>query len=182
MILPDDLIDKLLPIEGGYTDDPNDAGGETNFGITIAVARAFGYTGDMRAMPRATAVEIYRARYWTQPRFGQVSTIDPELAAMLFDIGVNMGTATGVMFLQRALNVLNKQGTAYPDIALDGGVGAMTIAALTAFKTQRGAAGLTVLRSMVNAQRSVRYIEIAEHTYTNENFEFGWQQRTFGDV
>jgi len=178
--LPDDLIAGVLAIEGGYTNDPADAGGETNFGITAAVARAFGYTGPMQTMPRATAIAIYRARYWTQPRFDQIASIDAQIAAALFDIGVNMGTATGVQFLQRALNVLNNQGTAFPDIAVDGVIGALTIAALKALAAMRGVAGLAVLRSMVDAQRSVRYIELAEQSATNERFEFGWQQRIFG--
>ena len=30
--------------EGGYVNDPNDPGGETNWGCTVAVARANGYT------------------------------------------------------------------------------------------------------------------------------------------
>ena len=45
-----DTITVLIQREGGYTNNPNDKGGETNFGITVAVARAFGYTGPMTSM------------------------------------------------------------------------------------------------------------------------------------
>ncbi|MGJ3625940.1 glycosyl hydrolase 108 family protein [Sphingomonas sp. MMS24-JH45] len=38
-------IEEVLANEGGYANDPRDAGGETMFGITKAVARADGYTG-----------------------------------------------------------------------------------------------------------------------------------------
>lgn len=41
-------MDATFQHEGGYVNNPNDRGGETNWGITIAVARAYGYTGPMR--------------------------------------------------------------------------------------------------------------------------------------
>ena len=168
-------IDALIGREGGYSNNPADAGGETMWGITIEVARTFGYTGPMRDLPRATAVQIYRSRYWLQPKFDLIDAVSPALAEKLFDIGVNSGQTTGVRFLQRALNVLNQNGRAFPDIAVDGGIGALTIAALKAFLAARGADGHRVLLGMVAAQQSVYYIECAEKRPANETFEYGWQ-------
>jgi hypothetical protein len=51
----DTLIDEVISREGGYVDHPADRGGPTMFGITEAVARANGYDGPMRNLPRATA-------------------------------------------------------------------------------------------------------------------------------
>ncbi|NML31789.1 glycoside hydrolase family 108 protein [Paraburkholderia antibiotica] len=181
MTTPDRYIETLIPREGGYVNHSADRGGETIWGITVATARAYGYGGAMSQMPRSVAVDIYRQRYWFQPRFDQVDAIDPELAEKLFDIGVNMGPATGVRFVQRALNVLNQQGRSYPDISVDGGIGPMTLAALKAFYVQRGTDGKRVLFNMVAAQQSVRYIEIAEKDATQEAFVYGWQlNRAFG--
>lgn len=168
-------IDALIGREGGYSNHPDDTGGETMWGITAAVARAFGYTGRMRDMPRSTAAEIYRTRFWLQPRFDVVDDVSPKLAEKLFDIGVNSGQSTGVRFMQRALNVLNQNQRAFPDIAVDGGIGAMTMAALKAFLSARGADGHRVLLGMVAAQQSVFYIECAERRVENETFEYGWQ-------
>lgn len=180
-MIPDDYINDVITREGGYSNDPNDAGGETNFGITVAEARAFGYTGPMQTMQRDTAVQIYRQRYWTQPHFDQLAIVDATLAAKLLDIGVNMGPATGVKYVQRALNVLNQQAKAFPDIAVDGGLGQMTLTALKAFYAMRGVDGHRVLLGMVAAQQSVRYIELAEQNPTQEVFEWGWQlNRAFG--
>ncbi|CAE6814316.1 hypothetical protein R69746_05763 [Paraburkholderia aspalathi] len=172
---PDEKIDALIGREGGYSNNALDAGGETMWGITVAVARASGYAGAMRDMPRSTAVQIYRSRYWLQPKFDLVDVLSPALADRLFDIGVNAGQATGVRFLQRALNVLNQNQRAYPDISVDGGIGAMTIAALKTFLAARGADGHRVLLGIVSAQQSVYYIECAEKRVENETFEYGWQ-------
>jgi lysozyme family protein len=91
-------IDALIGREGGYSNNTADAGGETMWGITVAAARAFGYAGPMRELPRATAMQIYRSRYWAQPKFDLVDAVSPALAEKLFDIGVNAGQATGVRF------------------------------------------------------------------------------------
>ncbi|MDE2339866.1 MAG: hypothetical protein KGL21_02200, partial [Alphaproteobacteria bacterium] len=106
----DAIIDATLSKEGGYVNNAADRGGATNFGITEAVARAQGFTGDMRALPREEAVDIYQRLYWLRPKFDQIGAIDMKLGARLFDIAVNMGPGTAIGFLKRALNVLNRGG------------------------------------------------------------------------
>ena len=59
----DALIDGLIEREGGYVNHPADKGGPTCFGITEAVARAHGYAGAMRNLPRMEAAAIYRRLY-----------------------------------------------------------------------------------------------------------------------
>lgn len=49
--------------------DPSDKGGETNYGITVATARANGYKGAMRDLPLQTAKDIYRNEYLVKPGF-----------------------------------------------------------------------------------------------------------------
>ncbi|HGV4401999.1 TPA: glycosyl hydrolase 108 family protein, partial [Klebsiella pneumoniae] len=44
----DQIIEGILGKEGGYVDHPSDKGGPTRWGITQTIARAHGYTGDMR--------------------------------------------------------------------------------------------------------------------------------------
>ena len=97
------MLDELVEREGGFVDHPADRGGATRYGITEAVARAHGYRGAMRALPRSEAVDIYRRLYWLRPRFDAVAMRAPRIAAELFDTSVNMGPAVAVTFLQRAL-------------------------------------------------------------------------------
>jgi lysozyme family protein len=171
-----DYIAALVAREGGYVADPADPGGETNHGITAAVARAYGYDGPMAAMPLATAQAIYQKRYWLLPRLDQLDAICPTLAVKLLDIGVNMGQAIGIRFLQRALNVLNEQGQDFPDVVVDGMLGPVSLRAVQLFLARRGEEGRQVLLAMIRAQQAVRYIEIAEGAPSQERFEFGWQR------
>ncbi|MGT3216592.1 glycosyl hydrolase 108 family protein, partial [Yersinia enterocolitica] len=67
-----DIFDAILGKEGGYVNHPDDKGGPTRWGITQKVARAHGYMGDMRNLPRETALSILEADYWTGPRFDQI--------------------------------------------------------------------------------------------------------------
>lgn len=172
------LVDEVIAREGGYSNHPADKGGPTKWGITEQVARAYGYKGDMKGLPRATAVEIYLKRYWSGPGFDRVAQRDAAIAAELFDAGVNMGQARAGMFLQRALNLLNNEAKIYPDIAVDGGVGAMTLAALDAYLRQRNSGeGRAVLLWLVRAFRAGRYAEIAEASPSQEVFMYGWIAR-----
>ncbi|WP_010164712.1 glycoside hydrolase family 108 protein [Sphingomonas sp. PAMC 26617] len=174
------LIDAVLAREGGYVDHPADRGGETRFGITAAVARANGYDGAMRAFPVAKAREIYRRLYWEQPRFGAVDRLAPTVAAILFDTAVNMGPAVATGFLQRALNALNRGARDYADVALDGVIGAATLAAVTGFLARRGAAGEAVLGKAIEALRGERYVALAERRPADEAFLYGWLDNRIG--
>ena len=104
----DALIDAVIDREGRYVNHPADRGGPTCWGITEAVARAQGYAGAMRDLPRTEAASIYRRLYWLRPGFDKIALRAPKIAAELFDTGVNMGTGTAAAFLQRALNALNR--------------------------------------------------------------------------
>lgn len=165
---------RVVMVEGGYSNHPSDTGGETQFGITKGVARANGYTGDMRALPLATARAIYKFQYWDTLRLDEIASVSDKIADELFDSGVNMGVGVAGRFLQRALNVLNRQGADYQDMTVDGVVGPMTVHNLRAFLARRGKDGETVMLRALNAQQGMRYIEITEGRPANEAFLYGW--------
>ena len=176
----DGLIDGLLEREGGYVNHPADRGGPTNFGITEAVARAHGYRGAMRNLPREEAAAIYQRLYWLRPRFNAVAERTPRLAAELFDTGANMGPAVAATFLQRALTALNRNGQDYPDLVPDGRIGEATLAALDAFLAVRGKQGETVLLRAIEALLGERYLRLAERRPANEAFLYGWLANRIG--
>ena len=178
----DALVEALIEREGGYVANAADRGGPTCFGITEAVARANGYRGAMRQLPREEAAAIYKRLYWLRPRLDDVASRSPRIAAELFDTGVNMGPAVAVTFLQRALTALNCNGKDYPDLVPDGRIGAQTLAALDAFLAVRGKSnGETVLLRALEALQGERYLRLAERRPANEAFLYGWLANRIGD-
>ena len=179
----DQLIDALIEREGGYVANAADNGGPTCFGITQAVARANGYLGPMRGLPRAEAAAIYRRLYWLRPRFDEVAKRSARVAAELFDTGANMGPAVAVTFLQRALTALNRNGSDYPDLVPDGRIGTQTLTALDSFLKLRGrTGGERVLLRSLEALQGERYLRLAERRPANEAFLYGWLANRIGEA
>lgn len=170
----DRALSHTLGIEGGFSDDAADSGGATRFGVTEAVAREFGYKGDMASMPLDFAKEVYRQKYWNLLQLDLVATLSERVATELFDTAVNTGVAFAGKSLQRALNVLNREQADYPDLEVDGLVGPSTIRALRAFLMKRGGDGVAVLFAMLNSLQGAFYIELAERRSKDEKFVYGW--------
>lgn len=167
----DQMVTNLLEKEGGYVYHPNDTGKETNWGITIAVARKYGYTGPMKELPRSTAEKIYRQQYFIDPGFDRVYLLSPMIAEEMFDTGVNMGTSIPGPWLQRLLNVFND---AKQDLVVDGKIGPATITALRLFLNKRGSDGEAVMVRGLNCLQGTRYVELAEKREQNRAFIYGW--------
>jgi lysozyme family protein len=96
------FISRVLGHEGKYVNNPLDPGGATNWGITSRTAAKWGYKGEMRFLPRETAVEIYKNEYWETPR---CDGLPPPLAFQVFDAAVNHGPIQAIKWLQHALSV-----------------------------------------------------------------------------
>lgn len=168
------MIEATIGREGGYSNHPSDTGGATMWGITERVARANGYTGDMRNLPRDKAVAIFRQEYAIKPGFAAVAEIMPSVGEELFDTGVNMGVGVPALWLQEWLNVFNQQGALYPDIKEDGDLGPATLTALRAFKAKRGADAEKVLLRALNCSQGERYKTLSQRRPANEDFTWGW--------
>jgi lysozyme family protein len=110
---------RVLAHEGGYTNHPDDPGGPTNFGITIADYRKYVKPGataaDVKAMTLDEAKAIYRAKYWDAL---SCDALPAGLDYAVFDYGVNSGIGRAAKVLQRVLNVAD-----------DGAIGSVTLAA-----------------------------------------------------
>jgi lysozyme family protein len=165
---------SVVLLEGRYSDDPRDAGGKTMYGITEAVARANGYTGDMKDLPLETAKRIYKSQYWDTLNLDQVDALTPVVAIKLFSMSVNNGVGFAGTCLKRALNVLNEGGKDYPDVPADGPVGPRTLYALRSYLGKRGTPGVAVLHKAINVLQGARYIRIAEDIPRDEAYEYGW--------
>lgn len=171
---PEDIIEKTLSVEGGYSYNPLDSGGETIWGITVATARRNGYTGPMKAMPRGIAIGIYKKEYFIEPHLDKVIQINDRIAAEVYDSGVNCGPKQAAEWLQIALNVLNRDGADYADVTVDGDIGARTLSALQTFIRLRKLEGEIVLLKIMNTLQGAFYVDLATKRKKDEAFIFGW--------
>ena len=93
----DEIIEVVLHHEGGYVNDPDDPGGETNFGI----AKRSHPDVDIANLTKDGAKEIYKEHYWDK---NKVESLPEDLRHIYFDMCVNQGKGRAVKILQRAAN------------------------------------------------------------------------------
>jgi lysozyme family protein len=98
-----DALKWCLEYEGGYSNDPQDLGGETNLGITHteydAYRRAKGLTPQsVRYITYSEAADMYRHKYWEAAGCPQMPR---RIAISVFDWQVNSGR--GVQLLQQLI-------------------------------------------------------------------------------
>lgn len=167
-------LQHTLGIEGGFSSDAADSGGDTRWGITEAVAREFGYKGDMATLPLEFASDVYRQKYWNLLQLDLVAALNEQVATEMFDTAVNTGVSYAGKSLQRTLNVFNREQNDFPDVEVDGIIGPATLRSLRAFLALRGIAGVRVLFTALNCLQGAFYIDLAERRPKDEKFIYGW--------
>lgn len=94
----DEVFDRVIGHEGGYTSNPNDPGGETKWGISKrSYPRLI-----IKELTREQARDIYRNDFWNRL---QGIALHNSVAFQLFDFAVNSGIETSIRYLQRAVKV-----------------------------------------------------------------------------
>jgi lysozyme family protein len=169
-----EALTHTVGVEGDYSDDPNDSGGKTRFGVTERLARVYGYVGPMNEMPFEFARKVYFEQFWKQLKLDEIAELSRPLANEVFDTAVNCGPAVAVKFLQRSLNVFNRLEQDYNDVEIDGLIGPMTMHALRGFFFKRGSNGVAALLKALNCLQGTYYIELVERRKKDETFVFGW--------
>lgn len=92
----DQAFSRLIGHEGGYTNNPADPGGETNWGIS---KRSYPSV-DIKNLTRDQAATIYLRDFWKP-----LGDADPAIKFQVFDFAVNSGIQTAVRKLQAAIGV-----------------------------------------------------------------------------
>lgn len=184
------IIADKTGVEGGYVNNPNDLGRETNHGITIALATdykaklvsQFGWNGKMIDLSLDAAKWLYRTHFWDRMSGDALLAIHPLIADKTFDVCINSGVSKGVSNLQTVLNLNNNRQKLYPDIPVDGGCGARTIDALKAYVAVRGKEGIERLLVALLVSQGDIYNEITIKREQNEEFYYGWLGRVTRDT
>lgn len=107
----DKAVQFVLSQEGDFSDDPQDAGGATRWGISH---RSYPEL-DIANLTREQAIDIYKKDFWDHCHCAE---LPDGLDLLVFDAAVNQGQTKAVLMLQQALKV-----------TADGVIGAITIRA-----------------------------------------------------
>lgn len=173
--------------EGGYAKDADDLGGETYRGISRKFnpgwagwtridqtkrRRGFPASLGRDAALQAAVQAFYKQHYWD--KFQGDAIPSQPIANELFDTGVNLGIARAVEFLQRGLNVLNRNQKLYRDLVPDGLFGRKTLAAVRAYlKNDKP----DLLLKIMNVLQGMHYIEFMTKSPVQEKYARGWFRR-----
>jgi len=93
----EDALKFVLKWEGGYSNDPNDPGGETKFGIS---KRSYPNL-DIKNLTLEQAKEIYFQNYWLKAGCDELTS---PLDIIVFDTAVNMGVSRAKEFLDKCFS------------------------------------------------------------------------------
>jgi lysozyme family protein len=187
----DTAFEKTAAIEGGYVFDPDDAGGETYKGIsrrfnplwqgwdrideikmTNSSKKEFGKIFDQDKGLQEEVVLFYKQAYWD--KFWGDDIPVQEIAEELFDTGVNIGVHRAVEFLQKGLNLLNRNKKNYTDVFEDGLFGRNTLKALQAYLKIDD---VSYLLKVMNVLQGMHYIEYMRKNPAQEKYARGWLKR-----
>ena len=92
----------VLSHEGGYSNDKNDKGGETNFGISQKFLDENKLNYIVKDITVDLAKSIYEKYFWNQYRYYELKSL--KIATKIFDTAVNCGNYEAALILQRAIN------------------------------------------------------------------------------
>ena len=145
----DTAFAHVIGVEGGYSNDKDDPGGETKFGICKRAYPA----EDISNMTLDRAKMFYKRDYWDLVKGDELPA---PLNSLVFDCAVNQGVDTAIKLLQKTLNV-----------ATDGIIGADTM------RKARDAGKETC--ALYLADRALRY----SGTRNFDKFGRGWFKRLF---
>ena len=183
----DCALRALLITEGEYSNDSIDVGGETCCGIArkyhpywpgwefIDARRSDSSFPACLNQEERLNVKIrafYKHQYWES--FWGDDMISQALAERMLDIAVNMGTMRAVGYLQRALNVLNRNEVFYADILVDGIYGPATNATLSVYMYK---ADLEYLLKTILILQGMHYLDYMRRSPIQEKFARGWLNR-----
>lgn len=179
---------KIMGYEGGYSNDEDDIGGQTYKGISMVYHPDWGgwaIIDKLKKEPDFPAnlkknVELndmvilfYKPKYWDVFRGDDIAF--QGIADEMLDISINLGYKRAVIFLQKALNVLNRNASLYTDITMDGVIGKNTITALDFFMKKDGNANFII--KILNILQGEHYINRMLEDPTQEKFCRGWLDR-----
>ena len=165
----DSAVSKTLTFEGGYTNNPNDPGGATKYGITLNVLKGFGkeydlnHDGtinneDVKLLSLDEAKEIYKEVYWRGENI-----VSQAIAEKHFDVGVNTGVVTATKMLQEACVNLGS------NLVIDGDLGPKSLTNINSLNESK-------LMSAFCSLHEDYYWDITLNNIKSHSMSFSWPE------
>jgi len=185
--------------EGGYSNDPDDAGGETYKGISrknwpnwegwqIVDAYKRKFARGKLNEKMATNIGLnnlvkgfYLENYWIPLN---LNAFHEKVSVEMFDTAVNQGKHAAATYIQQSLNKLNRNGKDYPDIIVDGSIGPVTIKAYKSYMATQRFPSRNIEKLIRWLVRWLNYFQLKKYdliTYrdpSQEKFIPGWTERS----
>ena len=151
---------KLLQLEGGFVNHPEDKGGITNCGITLETFRSFfgqdKTVKDLQSMSYGSWKEIMKVGYWDKVKGDEIE--NQSLAELIADWCVNSGLSA----IRKVQDVLGCKP--------DGIVGPITLSLINSSDAE-------VLHERIWKARQQFYINIVKRNPRQKVFMNGWMNR-----
>lgn len=174
--------EKTLRIEGGFVDNPNDRGGPTNLGVTLKTLDRWFLKRDgrhadlvdLKTLDVHQAKALYFDLYWNDRLLPcqEIAEWWEPMGDEVFDTAVNSGPARSAIFLQRTLNLLNRNEKVFDDLKVDAWAGTATLKAMRAMdKLPRGRERLML---GINVEQGAFLRDLAMRDPRQEEFYGGW--------
>jgi len=185
---------KTLGYEGVYSLLDSDRGGETWMGISRRFHPEWEGWTLIDSEKHNVAINIIGARlsinssllslthkFYYETFFKKIRLDEIEqqpLCDELFDTSVNQGCYAAVLYLQKALNLLNNNELYFLDIKEDGQLGNNTLAAINAYMLSRSLSNnIGILLKAINGFQFEKYAGICKKDPSQEVNFYGWLKR-----
>lgn len=149
----------ILKWEGGFVNDPNDSGGATNKGVTLATFRRYkgasATVDDLKAITDEDWDAIFKTMYWDKVKADEINS---QAVANLFVDWYWMSGTNAIKYVQRLIGTTE-----------DGIVGKQTLARLNA-------KGESLVLGIYNYRKDF-YHRIVANRPTQKRFLRGWINR-----
>ena len=178
-----DMLSDIARREGGFSNDPDDKGGPTNFGISLKFMRQYRIDNnedrnidinDVKGVTPEQAASLIKENIYYARR---INLMPEDLQPLFLDSAVNVGEYGWAKLLQSTLNDMGATDASGRPLDIDGAVGQRTLEAVENAVERYGWEAIN--NRYVDARVKYHRRRVEEDS-TQKKFLQGWIDRAMG--